>query len=233
MLLAVTMRHMPNIEKDSGMWNNLVAIARMNKRNGGKLIIIMDAKSQLWQTTAMDKLCDEFGMLVKLADMCQVGMTDQNHLTDAKVAFTTNDPYLEGRLETLKCDNTHPHLRAAGRDKVLYPGENAKLMEIISTSWWRMRANSEFSFGTPVTLDRQGGTVPGMPCLGTRSPKPTHREREHPVDYLIRSLGMVAKVLTKAEIQADEQVQAAMERSSTRFRIVEPGISREYGQSTR
>ena len=72
MLLAVTMRHMPNIEKDSSMWNNLVAIARMNKRNGGKLIIIMDAKSQLWQTTAMEKLCDEFGMLIKLADLCQV-----------------------------------------------------------------------------------------------------------------------------------------------------------------
>ena len=105
-LLAVTMRHMPNIEKDSSMWNNLVANARMNKRNGGKLIIVMDAKSRLWQTTAMEKLCDEFGMLIKLADLCQVGMTDQNLLTDAKVAFLTDEPYLGGRLETLKCDNT-------------------------------------------------------------------------------------------------------------------------------
>ena len=94
----------------------------------------------------MEKLCDEFGMLIKLADLCQVGMTDQNHLTDAKVAFVTNDPYLEGRLETLKCDNTHPHLRAAGSDNKLYPGEIAKLMEVITKSWWRVRANSELAF---------------------------------------------------------------------------------------
>ena len=161
----------------------------------------------------MEKLCDEFGMLIKLADLCQVGMTDQNLLTDAKIAFVTNEPYLGGRLETLKCDNTHPHLRAAGSDKILYPGEITKLMETITKSWWRLRANSNTAFRPTTTfMDCKGNVVPGMPCLSAQSPKPPHREREDPIDYLIRSLGMVAKVLTKTEIQADKQVQAAMDK---------------------
>ncbi len=67
-------------------------------------------------------------MLIKLADMCQVGMTDQNLLTDANVAFVTDEPYLSGRLETLKCDNAHPHLSAAGqgngRQRILPRGDH-------------------------------------------------------------------------------------------------------------
>ena len=106
-------------------------------------------------------------------------------------------------------------------------------MEAIANAWWRVRANSEFSFGTPVTLDRREGVVPGLPCLSAQSPKPPHRERRHEVDYLIESLQMVAKVFTKTEIQADKQVRAAMDKNSTRFKIVELGTLREYGQSTK
>ncbi len=53
-------------------------------------------------------------MLTRLADLCAVGLIHQNHLTSAKLAFVTEEPYLLGRLVTINCDGAHPHLSAAG-----------------------------------------------------------------------------------------------------------------------
>ncbi len=100
------------VEMRSRIWNNLVAIARATRRNGGKLRLLMDARSQMWNTAPMERLSVDMGMFSKRVDLYALGVKDKDQHTGARLACLTDEPCLDGRLSSLECDEGHAHLHA-------------------------------------------------------------------------------------------------------------------------
>ena len=111
-------------------------------------MILMDLKSQWWNTSAMNMLTEEMGMLVSRVDLCAVGLTYQSHLTLDKLAYATDDLYLQGRFKSLKCDESHAHIDAAGVRGAVYSGGISQVMERVSHGWYSVRALYELGVGT-------------------------------------------------------------------------------------
>ena len=88
--------HLTDIHTTGAIWKNFMIAARINKNNGGRLLLNLSTDSDWWKTRCMKQAQEEFCFRAAEITWCTYGIESQGHLVDTRSSIASDCEFLLG-----------------------------------------------------------------------------------------------------------------------------------------
>jgi len=112
--------HLTDVTTTGAIWTNLMIAARINRNNGGSLLLNLPTESecQWWSTRDMKKAKKaqgEFCFRTAEFAWCTYGVEPCGHLVDTRSSIASDCEFLLGELWKPACNGQHSHISVKDR----------------------------------------------------------------------------------------------------------------------